>query len=144
MRQPLEASLQQEMRSLAERARDASRLLARAPTAQKDEALRAAADAIAKRARTILSENRADVAAARKARQPAAFLDRLALDATRLDGIARAFFEVAALPDPVGEVSSSWRGPKGLAVKKVRIPLGVVLMVYEARPNVTIDAAGLC
>jgi glutamate-5-semialdehyde dehydrogenase len=133
-----------DMRKLAEAAKSASRSLSLAATARKDEALRAAADAIVKRARRILAENGKDVDAARRARQPAAFLDRLALDAKRLDGIAKALHEVAALPDPVGEVTASWRRPNGLAVKKVRIPLGVVLMVYEARPNVTVDAAGLC
>jgi glutamate-5-semialdehyde dehydrogenase len=144
MRQPADTTLQQEMRSLAERARAAARVLGRAPTAQKDEALRAAAAAIGRRARAILAENRADVAAAKEEGQPAAFQDRLALDPKRLDGIARALLEVAALPDPVGQVTSTWRRPNGVEVKKVRIPLGVVLMVYEARPNVTVDAAGLC
>ncbi len=142
MRQP--EALQDEMRALAQASRDAARTLSHAPTAQKDEALRAAAAAIGKRARTILAENRADLAAAKKAGQNAAFQDRLALDPKRLAGIAKALLEVAALPDPVGEVTSSWRRPNGLSVKKVRIPLGVVLMVYEARPNVTVDAAGLC
>ncbi len=142
MRQP--AELQDEMRALAQASREAARALSLAATGQKDEALRAAAAAIGKRARRILAENRADVAAAKRAGQSAAFQDRLALDPKRLDGIAKALLEVAALPDPVGEVTSSWRRPNGLFVKKVRIPLGVVLMVYEARPNVTIDAAGLC
>ncbi|HEX7625158.1 MAG TPA: glutamate-5-semialdehyde dehydrogenase [Anaeromyxobacteraceae bacterium] len=144
MRRPATLTLPEEMRALAGAARDAARELSRAPTAQKDEALRAAADALGKRSRAILAANKADVAAAKKAGQNAAFLDRLALDAGRLDGIARALGEVAALPDPVGEVTASWRRPNGLRVKKVRIPLGVVLMVYEARPNVTIDAAALC
>jgi glutamate-5-semialdehyde dehydrogenase len=132
------------MRALAQAARQAARAVAQAPTAQKDEALRAAAAALGKRERKILAENRADLSAARSAGQTAAFLDRLALDPKRLAGIARALLEVAALPDPVGEVTSTWRRPNGLSVKKVRIPLGVVLMVYEARPNVTVDAAGLC
>ena len=144
MRQPAPTTLPEEMRALAGAARDASRELSRAPTAQKDEALRAAADALAKRSRTILAANKADMAAAKKAGQNAAFLDRLALDASRLEGISRALGEVASLPDPVGEVTASWRRPNGLRVKKVRIPLGVVLMVYEARPNVTVDAAALC
>ena len=144
MRQPATTTLPEEMRALACAARDAARELARAPSEQKDEALRAAADALAKRSRAILSANRADVAAAKKAGQNAAYLDRLALDAGRLGGIAHALGEVAALPDPVGEVTASWRRPNGLRVKKVRIPLGVVLMVYEARPNVTVDAAALC
>ncbi len=142
MRQP--ASLEGEMRALATAARDASRLLGHAPTEVKNAALLGAGDAIRRRARAILAANRADLAQARKAGQPAAFLDRLALDPARLDGIARALREVAALPDPVGEVTASWRRPNGLSVKKVRIPLGVVLMVYEARPNVTADAAALC
>jgi glutamate-5-semialdehyde dehydrogenase len=133
-----------EMRSLAEAARVASRALGHAPTRAKDAALRAAADALARRQKRILAENAKDLAAARKAGQGAAFLDRLALDPKRLDGIAQALHEVAALPDPVGAVTSTWRRPNGLAVKKVRIPLGVVLMVYEARPNVTIEAAALC
>jgi glutamate-5-semialdehyde dehydrogenase len=142
MRQPV--PLDAEMRALAERARDAARVLSAAPTRLKDQALRHAAEAIRRRAPEILRGNEADLAAARAAGQGAAFLDRLALDERRLDGIARALEEVAALPDPVGEVTASWRRPNGLAVKKVRIPLGVVLMVYEARPNVTTDAAGLC
>jgi len=138
------AGLAAEMRKLAEAARDASRALGRAGTRTKDEALRAAADALVKRQKRILAENARDVEAARKAGQSAAFLDRLALDAKRLDGIARALLEVAALPDPVGAVTATWRRPNGLQVKKVRIPLGVVLMIYEARPNVTIEAAALC
>ncbi|HEY6001294.1 MAG TPA: glutamate-5-semialdehyde dehydrogenase [Anaeromyxobacter sp.] len=132
------------MRKLAEAAREASRALACAPTRQKDDALRAAADALLRRQKRILAENARDLAAARLAKEPGAFLDRLALDPKRLEGIARSLRDVAALPDPVGEVTASWRRPNGLSVKKVRIPLGVVLMVYEARPNVTIDAAGLC
>ncbi len=137
-------SLALEMRALAEAARDAARVLGHAPTGRKDDALRAAAAAIGRRSRRILAENRADVAAARKAGQGAAFLDRLALDSKGLDGIARSLLEVAALPDPVGEVTASWTRPNGLLVRKVRIPLGVVLMVYEARPNVTVEAAALC
>jgi glutamate-5-semialdehyde dehydrogenase len=133
-----------EMRKLAEAARDASRALGRAETRTKDAALRAAADALARRQKRILAENGKDLAAARKAGQTAAFLDRLALDPKRIEGIAKALHEVAALPDPVGAVTATWRRPNGLEVRKVRIPLGVVLMVYEARPNVTIEAAALC
>lgn len=144
MRREASQGLAAEMRKLAEAARDASRVLARAETRQKDEALRAAAAAIVRRQRGILAENARDVAAAKAAKQTAAFVDRLALDPKRLQGIASSLLEVAALPDPVGEVTATWRRPNGLRVKKVRIPLGVVLMVYEARPNVTVDAAGLC
>jgi glutamate-5-semialdehyde dehydrogenase len=133
-----------EMRRLAEAARDASRALGRADTRTKDAALRAAADALLRRQKRILAENAKDVQAARRAGQTAAFLDRLALDPKRIEGIATALLEVAALRDPVGAVTATWRRPNGLEVKKVRIPLGVVLMVYEARPNVTIEAAALC
>jgi len=132
------------MRALAAEARKAARALARAGTAEKDRALLEAADAMGRRRDEILAANRADLEAARAAGQADALLDRLALDPRRLDAIAASLREVAALPDPVGEVTSSWRRPNGLSVKKVRIPLGVVLMVYEARPNVTVDAAGLC
>ena len=144
MRQPTEQDLRAEMRRLAEAARGASRALVSADTRRKDAALRAAAEAIGRRAEAILSANADDLAAARKAGQGEAFLDRLALDERRLEGISRALREVAALPDPVGEMTASWRRPNGLEIRKVRIPLGVVLMIYEARPNVTVEAAGLC
>src|SRR5512141_2602968 len=144
MRKEASQGLAADMRKLAEAAKDASRALGHAATKAKDEALRAAADAVLAREARILGENAKDVEAARAAGQNDAYLDRLALDPKRLGGIAAALLEVAALPDPVGEVTSSWRRPNGLFVKKVRIPLGVVLMVYEARPNVTVDAAGLC
>ncbi len=133
-----------EMRRMAGAAREAARVLARADTRAKDAALRAAVEAIRDRAARILAANAEDLEAARKGGMPAAFVDRLALDAKRLDGVAKAILEVAALPDPVGEVTSTWRRPNGLAVKKVRIPLGTILMIYEARPNVTTDAAALC
>ena len=144
MQREASQSLAAEMRTLARAARDASRLLGHAPTTAKDDALRFAAAALARRARGILAENAKDVAAARKAGQGAAFLDRLSLDPKRLEAMAKALREVASLPDPVGEVTATWRRPNGLEVKKVRIPLGVVLMVYEARPNVTLEAAALC
>jgi glutamate-5-semialdehyde dehydrogenase len=132
------------MRSLAAEAKRAARVLARASTEQKDRALRAAAAAIQARRAAVLEANRADLDAARAAGATEAFLDRLTLDDERLDGIAAAILEVANLPDPVGEVTRSWSRPNGLSIRKVRIPLGVVLMVYEARPNVTAEAAALC
>jgi glutamate-5-semialdehyde dehydrogenase len=132
------------MRSLAADAKRAARVLARASTEQKDRALRAAAAAIQARRAAVLEANRADLDAARTAGATEAFLDRLTLDDERLDGIAAAILEVANLPDPVGEVTRSWSRPNGLSIRKVRIPLGVVLMVYEARPNVTAEAAALC
>jgi glutamate-5-semialdehyde dehydrogenase len=137
-------TLDVEMRALATAARDASRLLSHAPTARKDAALRAGARAILARSDAILAANREDLAAAREAGQGAAYLDRLALDEKRLRGIAAAIEEVASLPDPIGQVTDSWTRPNGLSVRRVRIPLGVVLMVYEARPNVAAEAAALC
>lgn len=144
IREDVKATGAHEPRRLAEAARDASRVLGRAPTAVKDAALLAAARAIEARAEPILAANAADVEAAESRGQTAAFLDRLALDPGRLAGIAGALRAIVALPDPVGEVTDSWRRPNGLRIKRVRIPLGVILMIYEARPNVTIDAAALC
>jgi len=144
MRAEATTTIAEAMRGIAVAARDAARRLSFAETRRKDEALRAVAEAIGRREREILAANEADLEDARKAGQPAAFLDRLALDPKRLAAIAASLREVAGLPDPVGEVTATWRRPNGLAVKKVRIPLGVILMVYEARPNVTVDAAALC
>lgn len=134
----------QDVLSLVADARAAARVLANAPTGQKDAALRAMARHLRESAPTILAANAQDVAAAREAGKPAAFLDRLMLDASRLEGMARAVEAVADLADPVGEVTERWERPNGLHIHKVRLPLGVVLMIYEARPNVTSDAAALC
>jgi len=133
-----------DVRSLAEAARAASRVLATAPTGQKDEALRAMARHLRASTPSILAANAEDLAAARSAGKASAFLDRLLLDAGRVEGMARAVEAVAGLKDPVGEVTEEWERPNGLHVRKVRLPLGVVLMIYEARPNVTSDAAALC
>jgi glutamate-5-semialdehyde dehydrogenase len=133
-----------DVRSLAETARAASRVLATAPTEQKDAALRAMARHLRTSAPAILAANAEDMAAARAAGKGGAFLDRLLLDGARLEGMARAVEAVAGLKDPVGEVTEEWERPNGLRVRKVRLPLGVVLMIYEARPNVTSDAAALC
>lgn len=132
------------LKQLAVQAREAARTLARSSTPQKNEALRQMASALRDGRDGILAENTADVAAARDAGKGAAFLDRLALDGPRLESMARAVEAVCALPDPVGDVTETWRRPNGLEVRKVRLPLGVVLMIYEARPNVTSDAAALC
>ncbi len=137
-------ALQKQMRALAEEARKAARALSLAGTRRKDEALAAAAEALRRREKQILAENKADVDVARRSGQSAAFVDRLFLNGKRIEAMARSLLEVAALPDPVGEVTESWRRPNGLSVRKVRIPLGVVMMVYEARPDVTVAAAALC
>ncbi|HYO58976.1 glutamate-5-semialdehyde dehydrogenase, partial [Archangium sp.] len=134
----------EDVRSLAEKARAAARVLATAPTGQKDEALRAMARHLRESLPTLLSANEADMAAARAADKGGAFLDRLLLHTSRVEAMARAVESVAGLKDPVGEMTEEWDRPNGLHVRKVRLPLGVVLMIYEARPNVTSDAASLC
>lgn len=134
----------EDVRSLAEAARAAARVLASAPTERKDAALRAMARHLRETAPGILAANAEDVSTARAAGKTAAFLDRLMLDAARLEGMARAVEAVASLKDPVGEVTETWERPNGLHIRKERLPLGVVLMIYEARPNVTSDAAALC
>ena len=125
-------------------ARDASRALAALPTGTKDAALHAIADALEARTAEILEANARDMEAGRANGLDAALLDRLALDEGRVKAMADGVRAIAALPDPVGEVIDGQRLPNGLDVAKVRVPLGVVAVVYEARPNVTIDAAALC
>jgi len=125
-------------------ARAAARRLAALDTSAKDAALRALADDLEARTEEILAANAHDVQAGREAGLPAALLDRLRLDEGRVAAIAAQVRDVAALPDPVGELIEGFRLPNGLDVRKERVPLGVVAVVYEARPNVTIDAAALC
>ncbi|TYP87541.1 glutamate-5-semialdehyde dehydrogenase [Blastococcus xanthinilyticus] len=126
------------------RAKAASRVLRTLPTDTKDAALAAMAEALVDRTDEILAANAADVAAARADGTPEAIVDRLRLDAGRVVGVADALRQLVALPDPVGDVVRGSRLPNGLELKQVRVPLGVVGIVYEARPNVTVDAAGLC
>jgi glutamate-5-semialdehyde dehydrogenase len=125
-------------------AKRASRLLARTDTARKDAALEAIAAALEARLTEILDANERDMQLAREADIGDALLDRLRLDEARVAAIARAVRQIVALADPVGELIDGHRLPNGLDVRKVRVPLGVVAVVYEARPNVTIDAAALC
>jgi glutamate-5-semialdehyde dehydrogenase len=125
-------------------ARAAARRLAMLDRASKDAALHAIANALEARAGEIAEANARDMEAGREAGLSAALLDRLMLDEARIAGIAAQVRDIAALPDPVGEVIDGHRLPNGLDVRKVRVPLGVVAVVYEARPNVTIDAAALC
>jgi glutamate-5-semialdehyde dehydrogenase len=118
--------------------------VAKAPARVREQALQAVAARVRADARRILDANRGDVEAARRGGLAPAMIDRLALDEGRALAMARAVDEVAALPDPVGRVDHMWRRPNGLQVGKMRIPLGVILIVYEARPNVTTDAFALC
>ncbi len=125
-------------------AKAASRTLALASTADKDAALHGAADLLVERSDDILAANAEDVARAEAAGTTATVVDRLRLDASRVAAMAAGLRQVAALADPVGQVVEGWVRPNGLRIAKVRVPLGVVAIVYENRPNVTSDAFGLC
>ena len=132
------------MSQLGRQARAASRMTARASTAQKNAALRAMADAIAARRDEIGSANAMDLAAGREKGLDAAMLDRLALTPARIDGMIEGLLQVAALEDPVGAITDLRFRPSGIQVGKMRVPLGVVGIIYESRPNVTCEAASLC
>ncbi|MCZ2824537.1 MULTISPECIES: glutamate-5-semialdehyde dehydrogenase [unclassified Modestobacter] len=128
----------------AARAREAARVLRTLPTETKDAALAAMADALVERTDEVLAANAVDVEAAAADGTPESVLDRLRLDPGRLAGVADALRQLASLPDPVGDVVRGSTLANGLQLRQVRVPLGVVGIVYEARPNVTVDAAGLC
>lgn len=134
--------LAQTIDQIGRNAQGASRVLARVSTMQKDQALRAAADQIERENQEILSANSADLEAAKTL--GAAMLDRLRLDRDRLNKIAQSLRSIAELKDPVGEILKQWERPNGLKIAKVRVPIGVIAIIYESRPNVTIDAASLC
>ncbi|MEG2803509.1 glutamate-5-semialdehyde dehydrogenase [Stenotrophomonas sp.] len=138
------ASPPTDIRAQALACRHAAQQLAQLTSSAKAALLEAMADALAADAALILAANARDVSAAREKGTGTAMLDRLALNPARLDGIAAALREVAALPDPVGGVTRDDVRPNGIRVQKVRVPLGVIAMIYEARPNVTADAAALC
>lgn len=138
-----ELDTREQVHAAARRARVASRTLALMTTAAKDAALHAAADALLAAVPEVLAANTADVDAARAAGTDEGLLDRLRLTASRIDGIAAGLRKVAGLPDPIGGVVRGSTLPNGLEIRQVRVPLGVVGMVYEARPNVTVDAFGL-
>ena len=132
------------MRDVGRRARAASRELARAGTREKNHALESAAEAILDSGDALQAANREDLERARERGIASALLDRLALTPARVSAMAEGLREIAALPDPVGEVSELRYRPSGIQVGKMRVPLGVIGIVYESRPNVTADAAGLC
>ncbi|MET4432580.1 glutamate-5-semialdehyde dehydrogenase [Mycolicibacterium sp. 624] len=139
----VDADLRLQVHDAARRARVAARVLGTLDTATKDRALHAAADSVLAQVDAVLAANAADLDAARAAGTPDAMLDRLALNPQRVDGIAAGLRQVAGLPDPVGEVLRGSTLPNGLRIRQQRVPLGVVGMVYEGRPNVTVDAFGL-
>lgn len=132
------------VKEVAERAKNAARELRMLTRDQKDEALRVIAIRLKAEKEFISIENHKDLEAARANGTSEALIDRLTLDGERIEAIANALIDVAALPDPVGEVVRGYTLPNGLQVRQTRVPLGVVGMIYEARPNVTVDAAGLC
>ncbi len=132
------------MIDIGRRAKTAAHALALAPTARKDAALAAMAAAIRARAPQILAANAEDIAEAKSSGETAAFLDRLALDRKRVAAMADGLDVVRALPDPVGTVLADWTRPNGMRIERVRVPIGVVGIIYESRPNVTADAGALC
>lgn len=132
------------MTQLGRAARAARPALAAASAAQKNAALNAASQSIRADVAAILAANDEDMARARARGLSAALLDRLRLDAARIEAMARGLDEIAALPDPVGSVAAEWQRPNGLLIQRVRVPLGVVGIIYESRPNVTADAGALC
>jgi glutamate-5-semialdehyde dehydrogenase len=129
---------------LGQRAREAARELARAPVDQRRAALRAGAGALRAGSKAILEANARDLAAAEQRGLSPAMLDRLRLDPDRLDAIAAGLEAIAALDDPLGRIQADWTRPNGLRIQRVAVPIGVIGVIYESRPNVTVDAAGLC
>jgi glutamate-5-semialdehyde dehydrogenase len=128
----------------ARAAREAARQLALCSTRTKNEALLQMARGLEEKTATILDANRADLERTRATGANRAFLDRLTLTDGRIEAMAAGLREIAALPDPVGETVEAWRRPSGIEIARVRVPLGVIGFIYESRPNVTADAAGLC
>jgi len=137
-------SITEELQELGKRAREAGRIVARLGTNEKNSALIAMAEGIEKNAAFLQAENEKDLTAGREKGLSGAMIDRLRLSDKVLASMAGGLREVAALPDPVGEVTGMWKRPNGLLVGKQRIPLGVIGIIYESRPNVTSDAAALC
>lgn len=137
-------SVETQMLQSGKLARNAASALTVAPADQKNKALLTAAANTRQTKAAILAANALDVEAAKSAGRPASFVDRLLLDDNRIEGIARGLEDIAALPDPVGAVIAEWTRPNGLKFKRVRVPIGVIGIIYESRPNVTADAGGLC
>jgi len=141
---PFDEPLDDTIAELGRRAKAASRILATTSTAVKDDALRTAADLLVARSGELLQANAVDVARATDQGVSIAIIDRLRLTEAKIEAMASGLRQVASLPDPVGEVLDGWTRPNGLRIHRVRVPLGVVAIIYENRPNVTSDAAGLC
>lgn len=142
--QEIKADLRLQMRRLGQSARAAAAVLARTDTAAKNRALEQAAAALRSRVSELLDANARDLDAAGKLDLSQAMLDRLTLNPDRVEAMARGLEEIVALPDPVGSVVAEWDRPNGLKIQRVRVPLGVIGIIYESRPNVTADAGALC
>jgi len=134
----------QELELMGRKAKEASRVLASAPSSLKDAALESMAKALRERAHMILEANNRDMEAGREKGLSKAMLDRLLLTPERIEEMAKGLEALIALPDPVGKIDSMWTRPNGLQIGKMRVPLGVIGIIYESRPNVTVDASGLC
>jgi glutamate-5-semialdehyde dehydrogenase len=141
---PAHADVNALMERIGRAALEASSVLAQASTQQKNDALVAAAKAMRSGVAEILAANAKDMESARARNLSGALLDRLKLDEKRIEGIARAIDEVVTLPDPIGAIAAEWTRPNGLKIQRVRVPLGVIGIIYESRPNVTADAGALC
>ena len=136
-------SLETETLDALGRSRTAARALALCPSARKNQALVTLAAMLRAERGAILAANAGDLDRARSSGMAGAFVERLTLNQARIDAMARSVEEVAALPDPVGEVIARWRRPNGLEISQVRVPIGVIAIIYESRPNVTVDAGVL-
>jgi glutamate-5-semialdehyde dehydrogenase len=137
-------SIASAMKGIGQSARAAAEVLATAPTDQKNHALRAAAAALRARRHTLLAANERDMRAAVERELSKALLDRLALDDARVEAMARGLEDIERLPDPIGTVLAEWTRPNGMLIQRLRVPLGVIGIIYESRPNVTADAGALC
>jgi glutamate-5-semialdehyde dehydrogenase len=128
----------------AKMARQAARVLSTTPSQQRDEFLSKAADGVVAAKKEILKENQKDVQYAQEHGLTKAFIDRLTLNEKRIEKMAASLREIARMPDPVNRITAGWRRPNGLLIEKVTVPIGVIGVIYESRPDVTTDAAGLC
>jgi len=128
----------------AKEAKDGARVLAKSSSKQKNNALLKMAETLREKTKELISENKKDINYADKKGLSKALIDRLTLNEKRIEEMAQGLIEVAALPDPVGEITKMWQRPNGMTVGRMRVPIGVIGIIYEARPNVTVDATGLC
>ena len=137
-------NVKEELANIARNAQDASRVALSIPSATKNKVLKEMALALISKKNSILKANKKDVAMAAKARLSGALIDRLTLSVSRIKEMSDSLIEISKLNDPVGEIIKAWRRPNGLWIHKVKVPIGVIAIIYESRPNVTSDCIGLC